>query len=120
MRLWRDANKLSFAFDDKPNGVISKLVAVRDHIFVTTTSNRLYYGEVSFKETVSPRLVFKRSALDAVDVASNSEHLFVVNTSGHVLKVNPENMGVVDTIILKEEVKYCSHGYVHLRSVCIS
>ncbi|XP_020289655.1 alsin-like, partial [Pseudomyrmex gracilis] len=126
MHLWRDANKLSFAFEDKPNGIISKLVAVRDHIFLTTTSNGLYYGEVSFSETASPRLaVFKRSGLDAVDVASNSEHLFVVNTNGHVLKVNPENMGVVDTIIIKEEVKYCSHGYkdnevVKVKSVAVS
>lgn len=113
MYLWRGADKLSFAFGDKPNGVICKLVTVKDHIFAATTTNNLYHGEVSLREdTSSPALVFKRAQFDVVDLASNSEHLFVVNTSGHVLKVNPQDMSVVDSIILKEEVKYCSHGYV--------
>jgi hypothetical protein len=57
-------------------------------------------------------LVFKRAQFDVIDVTCNSEHLFIVNTNGHVLKVNPQDMSIVDTIILKEEVRYCSHGYV--------
>lgn len=113
MYLWRGVDKLSFAFGDKPNGVICKLVTVKDHIFAATTTYNLYYGEVSFRESACPALIFKRAQFDVVDLASNSEHLFVVNTNGHVLKVNPQDMSVVDSIILKEEVKYCSHGYVH-------
>jgi len=113
MYLWRGADKLSFAFGDKPNGVICKLITIKDHIFVVTTTNNLYHGEVSFSENTCPMLIFKRAQFDVIDVASNSEHLFIVNTKGHVLKVNPQDMSVVDLIILKEEVKYCSHGYVH-------
>ena len=112
MYLWRGADKLSFTFGDKPNGVICKLITVKDHIFAVTTTNNLYHGEVSFRDGASPMLVFKRAQFDVVDLASNSEHLFIVNTNGHVLKVNPQDMSVVDSIILKEEVKYCSHGYV--------
>lgn len=110
MHLWRGADKLSFTFGDKPNGIISKLITIKDHIFVATTSNNLYHGDVSLQENTCPKLVLKRAQFDIVDVAANSEHLFIVNTKGHVLKVNPQDMGVVDTIILKEEVKYCSHG----------
>lgn len=113
MYLWRGADKLSFAFGDKPNGIICKLVTIKDHIFVVTTTNNLYHGEVSFSENICPMLIFKRAQFDVIDVASNSEHLFIVNTKGHVLKVNPQDMSVIDLIILKEEVKYCSHGCVY-------
>lgn len=119
MYLWRGADKLSFAFGDKPSGIICKLVTVKDHIFAATTTNNLYHGEVSFREGACPALVFKRAQFDVVDLASNSEHLYVVNTNGHVLKVNPQDMSVVDLIILKEEVKYCSHGYVY-QKICSS
>lgn len=112
MHLWRDADKLSFTFGDKPNGIICKLVTIKDHIFVATTTNNLYHGEASFQKDTCPIITFRRAQFDVIDVASNSEHLFIVNTNGHVLKVNPQDMNVVDTIILKEEVKYCSHGYV--------
>lgn len=112
MHLWRGSDKLPFTFGDKPNGIICKLVTVKDHIFVMTTTSNLYHGEVSFQDGARPVLTFKRAQYDVIDVASNSEYLFIVNINGHVLKVNPQDMSVVDTIILKEEVKYCSHGYV--------
>ncbi|EFN76628.1 Alsin [Harpegnathos saltator] len=126
MHLWRDADKLSFTFGDKPNGIICKLVTIKDHIFVATTTNNLYHGEVSFQKDTYPMITFRRAQFDVIDVASNSEHLFIVNTIGHVLKVNPQDMSVVDTIILKEEVKYCSHGFkeenevVKVKSIAIS
>ncbi|XP_050465644.1 alsin [Cataglyphis hispanica] len=126
MYLWRGADKLSFTFGDKPSGVICKLVTIKDHIFVATTTNNLYYGEVSFPENTCPMLILKRAQFDVIDVASNSEHLFIVNTKGHVLKVNPQDMSVIDLIILKEEVKYCSHGYkeenevVKIKSIAVS
>ncbi|XP_014478813.1 PREDICTED: alsin [Dinoponera quadriceps] len=126
MHLWRDADKLSFTFGDKPNGVICKLVTIKDHIFVATTTSNLYHGEVSFQNDTCSVITFRRAQFDVIDVASNSEHLFIVNTNGHVLKVNPQDMSVVDTIILKEEVKYCSHGFkeeneiVKVKSVAVS
>ncbi|XP_076168851.1 amyotrophic lateral sclerosis 2 isoform X2 [Ptiloglossa arizonensis] len=110
MHLWRGVDKLSYTFGDKPNGIICRLITIKDHIFVATTSNNLYHGEVSFLEDSPPSLVFKRAQFDVVDIASNSEHLFIVDNNGHVLKINPQDMSVVDTIILKEEVKCCSHG----------
>ncbi|XP_033227521.1 alsin isoform X2 [Belonocnema kinseyi] len=36
-------------------------------------------------------------------------HWFL-NAEGHVLKVNPQDLSVVQTIILKDDVKFCSHG----------
>ncbi|XP_076625542.1 amyotrophic lateral sclerosis 2 isoform X2 [Colletes latitarsis] len=111
MHLWRGVDKLSYTFGDKPNGIICKLVTINDHIFVATTSNNLYHGEVLFLEDSPLSLVFKRAQFDVVDIASNSEHLFIVDNNGHVLKINPQDMSVVDTIILKEEIKYCNHGY---------
>jgi len=112
MHLWRGADKLSFTFGDKPNGIICKLVTIKNHIFVATTTNNLYHAEVSCQENSSSMLLFKRAQFDVIDITCNSEHLFIVNTNGHVLKVNPQDMSIVDTIILKEEVRYCSHGYV--------
>ncbi|XP_053978355.1 alsin [Hylaeus volcanicus] len=111
MHLWKGVDKLSYTFGDKPNGIICRLVTVKDHIFVATTCNNLYHGEVSFLEGSPLSLIFKRAQFDVVDIASNSEHLFIVDNNGHVLKINPEDMSIVDTIILKDEVKYCSHGY---------
>lgn len=110
MHLWRGVDKLSHAFGDKPNGIICRLVTIKDHIFIATTTNNLYYGEVSFLENSSPSLVFKRAQFDVIDIASNSDYLFIVDNNGHVLKVNPQDMTIIDTIILKEEVKCCSHG----------
>ncbi|XP_015437908.1 PREDICTED: alsin [Dufourea novaeangliae] len=126
MHLWKSVDELSYTFDDKPNGIISKLVTVEDHIFVTTTTNSLYHGEVSFIENSPPTIVFKKAQFEVVDVASNSEHLFIVDKNGYVLKINPDDMGIIDTIILKEEVKCCSHGYkqgneiLKVKSVAVS
>ncbi|XP_029056491.2 alsin [Osmia bicornis bicornis] len=126
MHLWRGVDKLSYTFGDKPNGIICRLVTVKDHIFVATTSNSLYYGEVAFLENSPPTLVFKRAQFEVVDIASNSDYLFIVDNNGHVLKVNPQDMSIVDTIILKEEVKCCRHGYrqeneiVKVKSIAVS
>ncbi|XP_076647419.1 amyotrophic lateral sclerosis 2 [Halictus rubicundus] len=111
MHLWKGVDKVLYSFNDKPCGIISKLVTIKDHVFVTTTSNNLYYGEVSFTENESPILIFNSAPFNVVDIASNSEHLFIVDINGYVLKVNPQDMSVIDTIILKEEIKCCSHGY---------
>ncbi|XP_043251170.1 alsin isoform X2 [Colletes gigas] len=111
MHLWKGVDKLSYTFGDKPNGIICKLVTIKDHIFVATTSNNLYHGEVLFPEDSPSSLVLKRAQFDVVDIASNSEHLFIVDNNGHVLKINPQDMSVEHTIILKEEITCCSHGY---------
>nr|XP_012139045.1 PREDICTED: alsin isoform X2 [Megachile rotundata] len=126
MHLWRGVDKLSYTFGDKPNGIICRLVAIKDHIFVATTTNNLYYGEVSVLENSPPTLVFKRAQFEVVDIASNSDYLFIVDNNGHVLKVNPQDMSLVDTIVLKEEVKCCRHGYkqenenIKVKSIAVS
>nr|XP_033325881.1 alsin isoform X1 [Megalopta genalis]XP_033325882.1 alsin isoform X1 [Megalopta genalis] len=109
MQLWRGVDKVSYTFSDKPNGIICKFVTIKDHIFVITTSNNLYHGEVTIVDNNAPTLIFKTAPFNVVDIASNSEHLFIVDTNGYVLKINPQDMSVIDTIILKEEIK-CSHG----------
>ncbi|KAI4494098.1 hypothetical protein M0802_009252 [Mischocyttarus mexicanus] len=111
MYLWRGVDKLSFTFDDKPNGVINKLIAIKDYVFVATSANYLYYGEVLLEDDKSPTLTLKTTQFDAVDIASNTNYLFIINSKGHVLKVNPYDLSVVETIILKEGPKCCSHGY---------
>lgn len=112
MYLWRGVEKISYTFGDQPNGLICKLASVKDHVFVSTTTNNLYHGLVSQIDSDSPpSLTFKRAQFYAVDIATNSDHLFVVNSDGQVLKVNPNDMTVIDTITLREEPKSCSHGY---------
>ncbi|XP_066593568.1 alsin [Prorops nasuta] len=111
MYMWKGLDKLSFTFGDQPNGIICKMTTVKDHIFIVTTSKNLYHGEVILQENISPMVTFKRVQFDVIDMASNSDYLFIVNTQGHVLKVNPQNLSIVDTIILKEEARCCSHGY---------
>ncbi|XP_076245816.1 amyotrophic lateral sclerosis 2 isoform X2 [Calliopsis andreniformis] len=75
---------------------------------------------------LDPTIVFKRAQFEVIDIASNSEHLFIVDNNGHVLKINPKDMNVVDTIILKDEVKCCSHGYkeenevIKVKSIAVS
>ncbi|XP_014610965.1 PREDICTED: alsin [Polistes canadensis] len=111
MHLWKGVDKLSFTFGDKPNGVVNKLIAIKDYIFVATSTNYLYYGEVLLEDDKSPTLTLKRAQFDAVDIASNINYLFIINSKGHVLKVNPYDLSVIETIILKEDPKCCSHGY---------
>lgn len=111
MYLWRGVDRIDLTFGDKPNGVIRKLVNVKDHIFVSTNTCNLYHGKVSHDENISPpTLVLKRIEFTAMDIASNSDHLFVVKDDGCVVKILPDGMNVVETIVLKEDVKYCSHG----------
>ena len=119
MCLWRGINKVFFKFEDPLNGCISKLKNVKDVIFLSTTTFDLYHGTVSFEEnsssdTGSYTVTLRRAQFHAVDIASNSEYLFVVNAEGHVLKINPQDLSVVQTIILKDDVKFCSHGFVFL------
>ncbi|XP_017893211.1 alsin isoform X2 [Ceratina calcarata] len=126
MHLWRGVDKLSYTFDDKPNGIICKLVTIKNYIFLTTTTNNLYHGEASLLEDSLPMLVFKRAPFDVIDIASSSDYLFIVDSNGHVLKVNPQDMSIVDTIILREEIKCCSHGckqeneIVKVKSIAVS
>ena len=112
MYLWRGVDKVDLTFGDKPNGVVKKLVNVKDHIFVSTTTYNLYHGEVTTMDDniVVPNLVLKHVEFSAVDIATNSDHLFVVNSEGYVVKIDPDSLSIVDTIVLNDDIKFCSHG----------
>ncbi|XP_020708134.2 alsin isoform X2 [Athalia rosae] len=127
MYLWRGRDKISYTFGDQPNGLVCKLATVKDHVFVSTTTNNLYHGVVTQLDPKSQcSLTFKRAQFYAVDITSNSEHLFVVNNEGQVLKVNPDDLTILDTITLREDSKTCSHGYktdnelVKVKSLAVS
>ena len=119
MSLWRGNDKVVFNFSDPLNGYISKLSNVKEHIFFATTTFDLYHGTVSCEknsssDTVLFTVALKRAQFHAVDIACNSDYLFIVNADGHVAKVNPQDLSVVQTIVLKDEAKFCTHGFVFL------
>lgn len=125
VHLWRGADKVELSFLDQLDGSVGKVVSVRDRVFLMTTTCSLYYGEVTVaaadssngadesesSTALAASLTMRRSQFSIVDLAANSEHVFAVSTDGSVLKIHPENLGVVDTIVLREDIKYCSHGY---------
>lgn len=124
VRLWRGADRVAVRFLDRLDGPVGKLVSCGDRVFLMTVgpSCGLYYGQVVVnnnegrtedeEEVQAYSLELRRSSeLGAVDLAANGEHAFVVTSEGCVLKVDPEDLRVLETIVLREEVKYCSHGY---------
>lgn len=113
MHLWQGLQNISYTFGDQPNGLICNLATVKDHVFVLTTTHNLYHGVIPVRPDLDslPSLIFKRAQFYAADIAANSDHLFVVNAEGQVLKIQPNDMTVVDAITLREEPKSCSHGY---------
>ncbi|XP_046606576.1 alsin isoform X5 [Neodiprion virginianus] len=113
MYLWRGPEKILYTFGDQPSGLICRLVTVKDHVFVSTTTNNLYHGVVAthLESETCPLLTFKRVQFYAVDIATNSDYLFIVNDAGQVLRIDPSDMTHVETITLREEPKSCSHGY---------
>lgn len=111
MYLWRGTQRVSYTFGDQPNGLICKLATIKDHVFVSTTTSNLYHGSVVVCSDSPPTVIFKRAQFYATDIAASSEYLFVVDGDGKVLKINPEDMTIVETITLREEPKSCSHGY---------
>ncbi|XP_031779593.1 alsin [Nasonia vitripennis] len=126
VHLWRGADKVELSFLDQLDGSVGKVVSVRDRVFLMTTTCSLYYGEVTVtaaatdssngadesesSTTLAASLTMRRSQFSVVDLSANSEHVFAVSTDGSVLKIHPENLGVVDTITLREDIKFCSHG----------
>ncbi|XP_046588245.1 alsin isoform X5 [Neodiprion lecontei] len=113
MYLWRGPEKILYTFGDQPSGLICRLVTVKDHVFVSTTTNNLYHGVVAthLESETCPLLTFKRVQFYAMDIATNSDYLFIVNDAGQVLRIDPSDMTHVETITLREEPKSCSHGY---------
>ncbi|XP_012274645.1 alsin [Orussus abietinus] len=114
--LWRNDSRVLITFCDEPNAAISKLVTINDYVFIATTTCDLYYGEVKITNN-SPSVVFNRTDFHATDISSNSKYVFVVNPEGHVLKINPIDLTIVDTIILKEELRQCIHGNVEEENI---
>lgn len=110
LHLWYGTEKVALTFGDQPNGIIKKLVNIKHHLFILTTTFNVYHGEVLFPSNQLPNIIFKRINYWAIDIASNSEHLFIVNDNGYALKINPNDQEIIDTIILKDDVKVCSHG----------
>lgn len=127
VHLWRGADKVELSFFDQLDGSVCKVVSVRDRVFLMTTTCSLYYGEVTVaaavtdssngsdenesSTAVAASLTIRRSQFTVVDLSANSEHVFAVSTDGSVFKIDPQSLGVVDTITLREDIKYCSHGY---------
>ncbi|XP_046468908.1 alsin isoform X5 [Neodiprion pinetum] len=113
MYLWRGPEKILYTFGDQPSGLICRLVTVKDHVFVSTTTNNLYHGVAAthLESETCPLLTFKRVQFYAMDIATNSDYLFIVNDAGQVLRIDPSDMTHVETITLREEPKSCSHGY---------
>ncbi|KAG8034358.1 hypothetical protein G9C98_007434 [Cotesia typhae] len=124
--LWKGTEKVDLTFGDEPNGIIKKLVNIDNRIFISTTTNNLYYGEVNAEKNQSLSVILKRIDFCVIDIASNSKYLFVVNNHGHVLTVDPNNFQVIDKIIIKDDVKVCSHGYkqenetIRIKNIAVS
>lgn len=95
LHLWQDADKVPLVFEETPEGTVQKVINIDKNIFVATSKQFLYYGEVT-----QP---LKKSEFRAIDIAVNTKNLFVVNQEGHVLKLNPQSLTVEDEIILREE-----------------
>lgn len=117
MCLWRGNDRVNFTFEDPLNGCITKLSNVKERIFLSTSTFDLYHGTISCETNSSSdsilfAVTFKRAQFYAINIDANSEYLFIVNADGHVLKVNPLDLNVIQTIILKDEIKFCCHGYV--------
>ncbi|XP_014217091.1 alsin [Copidosoma floridanum] len=117
VHLWRGADKVKLDLEDGLDGALAKVVSVGDRVFFMTKAGSLYYGDVVDEvkdedggvSDVSS-LSLRKSQLCAVDLAANSEHIFIVTHDGTVQKINPRDFSVIDNIILDEGVKYCSHG----------
>ncbi|XP_057324785.1 alsin isoform X2 [Microplitis mediator] len=124
--LWKGTERVNLIFGDEPNGIIKKLVNINNHIFVSTTTYNIYCGQVIVLEDQSLSVTLKRIDFYAVDIASNSKYLFIVDDHGHVLTVDPNNLQVIDKIIIKDDIKICSHGYkqenetIRIKNIAIS
>lgn len=108
VHLWRGSVKVELFFEDELDAVPVKIVNIDDRVFLLTKINSLYFGD--FCEVKDNQLNLKKSQLRANDLAVNSEFVFIVSRNGLVQKIDPHNLNVIDEIVLKEDVKYCSHG----------
>lgn len=110
IHLWFGLNKLSVSFEssDLPKDII-KMCKINHHVFALTNSNRVYHSEVDLN--CDDKLFFSNTDITAIDIACNNKVLYFVSSNGHVFKTDPEDLDIKEEIILKEDVKCCSHGY---------
>lgn len=107
IKLWQGTDKLSFNFIENIDGHVCKIVYTRKKLFLLTTTNNLYFGELDNLENES--LCIKKTEICAHDIAANSDYLFVVNNEGHVQKIDPASFSIITTIVLSEKVKQCKY-----------
>ncbi|KAJ8681235.1 hypothetical protein QAD02_017022 [Eretmocerus hayati] len=117
LHVWRGEDKVRVILPSEcppGDGYPIKLVNVGNHVFLATSGHAVYHGQVQEADGTSkvepPFLELTRTQLSAVDLSSNSKFVFLVTTDGRVLKAQPDDLTVIDTIVLKEDFKYCSHG----------
>ncbi|KAL7292949.1 hypothetical protein TKK_0013401 [Trichogramma kaykai] len=115
LHLWHGANELELQLDASSSileGHVTKLRSCQDRLFIKTTSGTLYYGDtVQAQENDKRFLELKKSQFNVIDLATNSKHLFLVLNNGSAVTVEPRSLKVVDTVVIKDDVKYCIHGY---------
>ncbi|XP_015114192.1 alsin [Diachasma alloeum] len=108
--IFHKTDRVAVEFVDPPNGAVKKIISIEAHVFLSTTSHFVYHGEVHTSGDEGHRVTLRRIDFTAADIASDSKNLFIIDESGHVLKIVPGSLEVVETIILRDEVKLCSHG----------
>ncbi|XP_011306147.1 alsin [Fopius arisanus] len=109
VQIFNNCERLTVEFVDQANGVVKRIVSIGFHIFLSTTSHFVYHGEAQILDG-RHSVKFHRIDLTAVDICSDSKNLFIIDENGHVVKINPDTLEILDTIILRDEVKFCSHG----------
>lgn len=108
--IFHNTDPVSVEFADPPNGAIKKMITIESHIFLLTTSNCVYHGEVEIGENDNYSVIMRKIDVSGVDISTDLKCLFVVYVNGHVGKINPSNLEIVETIFMRDEVKFCSHG----------
>ncbi|XP_011499590.1 PREDICTED: alsin [Ceratosolen solmsi marchali] len=117
VHLWRGPDKVSLGFEDSLDGFVSKIVNIENWVLLMTTAYSLYHGEIITEnyndenKSSSASLSFKKTQFSAIDIAGNNKHAYIVTNDGQVLKMNPKDLTVVDTIVLKDDTNRCSNEY---------
>lgn len=106
--IWNNDKKINAIFNEKLDGFIKKIKNIKNYLFILTTNKQIYYSKFNELEDF---VKFDIINFIAIDIDCNSEYLFIVNDNdGAVIKIAPCNFEIIETIILKENAKCCSHG----------
>ncbi|XP_065164846.1 alsin isoform X2 [Atheta coriaria] len=110
--IWNGKKKIKLL--NNINETVKKLCNINDHLYLLTSTNKFYHGNIEIVED-EEQVTFQLSdAFRPQDIDCKADTLYIVDQNGKVLSYN-EDLEFQSEITLVEDARTCFHGHTASR-----